>query len=311
MNKKGCLIYDFENYKPMSTNIGDYVQTLSALNIVKEDYKKLVWINREELGKVPDGVGPEEKVNVIMNGWYSHNQETFPINERINPLFVSVHINNVFQLTDNVISTFKKYQPIGCRDLDSVRKLEEVGVEAYFSGCLTLTLDRKSKKPRKGIVFVIDNIIGIKSFREFIRWHGAQHIIDEILKSHTMDDIKSATFLDQTSSLTMSIKKQFKLAEKRLEILSEAELVIATRIHSLMPSMAMGTKTIAILLNRDDGRFGGLKDYWNYIDYTDYHNDNVLVNINRDGNRKVLNNNDFRELMKPTIKIVKDFWNNK
>ena len=35
----------------------------------------------------------------------------------------------------------KKYEPIGCRDLKTTDKLKNKGIDAYFSGCLTTTID--------------------------------------------------------------------------------------------------------------------------------------------------------------------------
>ncbi|MHB9292886.1 hypothetical protein Holit_01999 [Hollandina sp. SP2] len=42
------------------------------------------------------------------------------------------------------IKYLKKHEPIGCRDYGTVKLLGKYGINAYFSGCLTLTLGRKN-----------------------------------------------------------------------------------------------------------------------------------------------------------------------
>ena len=44
-------------------------------------------------------------------------------------------------LTEKGIAYLKKHAPIGCRDKFTVQILNEKGIDAYFTGCLTLTLD--------------------------------------------------------------------------------------------------------------------------------------------------------------------------
>lgn len=39
------------------------------------------------------------------------------------------------------INNLKKYEPIGCRDISTQKFLEKNGINAYFSSCLTTTLD--------------------------------------------------------------------------------------------------------------------------------------------------------------------------
>ena len=51
----------------------------------------------------------------------------------------------------------KEHEPIGCRDYYTVGLLKEKGIDAYFSGCMTLTLSetcRYNGNKREGIYFV-------------------------------------------------------------------------------------------------------------------------------------------------------------
>lgn len=307
---KATLIYGMRKItNEENINIGDYIQSLAALEIVGEDWRNLSYVNREELYKK---INEENNVKLIANGWYTHNQNSFPINDNINPLFISVHIDKKLQLTDEVIESFKKFQPIGCRDKHTVKLLESVGIKAYFSGCLTLSFKKRQPKKREGIVFIVDNLYPWPkwcfTYKDFLSWKGSKEVIDELKKTFSMKQIEGAKFLRQHSSLKFSVSKQFKIAEKRLKTLSEAELVVTTRIHSLMPSMALGTPSLLIIKNNKDWRFDGLSKYWNYIDFTDK---NAKISIRRNNENEIINDSTFlKDIVDKNNKIVQEYWNN-
>lgn len=306
MAKNAYLTTKFKDFKARSANVGDYIQVIAALKIIEQNEKRLIPINREEFSLYNKKAKPGTKL--IANGWYSHNNKTFPVHENLIPLFISVHVNESFKMTDTVIETFKKYEPIGCRDITTEKKLKSFGIDAYFSGCLTLTLPEVKKK-RKGIVFVLDTINEITSFSELTKWKGYEFLKNELLKEFTIEQIKNAKFMTQFTRTDFSEAKQFRIARRWLKTLYSAELVVTSRIHSLMPSMAMGTPSLYIMKNINDSRFEGLVNFWNYIDYTDLHlNNTVSAFIKRNKDGKIINNNSFRELAEISKMKVKNFW---
>lgn len=322
-NKKiqnGTLIYDFKNTNtPQKTvNLGDYVQSIAAMNLVgtTENDSGIAFVDREDLKSTPFGHENGKLVKFVANGWYTHNQKSFPTNENIMPLFTSVHIDDRLLFSEDVISTFKMYEPIGCRDITSTRKLSEHGIKSYFSGCLTLTFDPVDIE-RNGIVFVVDNLFDsegkiITSLKQFRNWRGYKKVEEVLLKEYTMSDIENSTFLTQLSSINLSPKEQFEKARKNLDILSKADLVITTRIHTLMPSMSLGSRAIILITNLNDDRFKGLINFWNYIDFTVRDEINLPVeSINYDENGKIINNSEFRDFMKPEISKIKEWWSKK
>lgn len=133
-------------------NIGDYIQSLAARQYA-EEYSYLV--EKEDLSHFQS----DEKVKVIMNGWYMIRPENWPPSDSIVPLLTSIHISPLCSnrmLSKEGIEYMKKYGPVGCRDLGTKDILDKAGVQSYFSGCLTLTLGRKYKYDggRKGVFFV-------------------------------------------------------------------------------------------------------------------------------------------------------------
>lgn len=73
-----------------TVNIGDDIQTLAAINLLKKKgITEYIFIDRELLS---DYNG--DPVTLIMNGWYMHNINKFPPSDKITPVFISVHIND-------------------------------------------------------------------------------------------------------------------------------------------------------------------------------------------------------------------------
>ena len=133
-------------------NIGDYVQAIAARQFSPD----AVFVQRERLREY-DG----EPVKMIMNGWFMIHPEQFPPSDKIKPLYISFHMNPTnaaAMLANGGLEHLKKHEPIGCRDKGTEKLLKNAGVEAYFSGCLTLTLGQTYQLPdeatRHGIYFV-------------------------------------------------------------------------------------------------------------------------------------------------------------
>jgi hypothetical protein len=113
------------------------------------------FIDRERL----DSFFNIDKHKIILNGWFMHEPNHWPPASKLDPLMVSMHITREIDPSVNFnrippasmifsevgIEYFKKHSPIGARDLDTLSQLQERGIDAYFSGCLTLTLRGPSK----------------------------------------------------------------------------------------------------------------------------------------------------------------------
>ena len=132
-----------------TSNLGDFIQSLAAHKFLP---KVDGYIDREAL----DDVGPIEgkPVKLIMNGWFCHRPDKWPPSPFINPLLISVHITNNpepgsemrarehFARSPQVLRYLQEHAPIGARDHDTLAWLRSFGIDTYYSGCLTLTLDR-------------------------------------------------------------------------------------------------------------------------------------------------------------------------
>ena len=122
-----------------SKNIGDYIQTKAVIDIVNT--KKIKILDRENLDKHKEG-----KIKTIINGWFMENPKNWPPSNKIKPLFISFHINPSAEgelLKEKSLEYFKEHEPIGCRDFYTRDILLEKGINAYYSSCITTSLERK------------------------------------------------------------------------------------------------------------------------------------------------------------------------
>ena len=78
-------------------------------------------------------------------GWYMHAlfamRFGFPLHRNLRPIFISFHCNKRDLLTTEAVEYLKRYGPVGCRDWNTVHLLASQGIPAFFSGCLTTTID--------------------------------------------------------------------------------------------------------------------------------------------------------------------------
>lgn len=260
-------------------NIGDYIQSLAAKQFLPQVDS---YVNRECLGQYYG-----EKSKIILNGWFTHHPETWIPSEQLDPLFVSLHINSSAadrMLSPAGISYLKRYEPIGCRDHYTVRLLESKGIKAYFTGCLTLTLDSYAKKDpgNDGKIYIVDPLYGFPNKdRIFI---NAKSLIKGVIKgdilkmnsaNEFMKKIFTQSLLDNAEYIKQELPKdtytedqKFVLAENLLKKYSTAKLVITSRIHCALPCLALGTPVI--YLNGfekefDACRMEGLSDLFHTI----------------------------------------------
>ncbi len=290
--KYGLLTYQESKEK---YNVGDYVQSLAARQYLPTVDELM---NREKLGKFKKG-----STKLIMNGWFTHNIMHWVPSEDVNPLFVSFHMNNTaapFMLSEKGISYLKKHQPIGCRDKYTVQILKEKGIEAYFTGCLTLTLDnyKVDDSERGDDIYIVDPFYNYPTKEKVTL--TPKHLVKSVLNGdilklgkikNQLKEVVDKDLLESANYITQILppgkqteKEKFLYAEECLKKYAKAKLVITSRIHCALPCLAMGTPVI--FLNSfntfvDTCRFDGIIELFNRIDVND--NGNWSANFNLEG----------------------------
>lgn len=279
-------------------NIGDFIQALAASQFLPSVDG---FINREELDLYSD-----DECALIMNGWFMHNPSKWPPSSKISPLFVSFHMNESSKermLTKEGVDYLKSHEPIGCRDYHTASILNEAGINAYFSGCLTLTLGNTYHvKNHNGGYYFVDPLIPsshdfvsickdvatlMVHFRDIInlshKFQVTPRKIRNIISNARFyrcytsffdrDIIMQGTYINQQSSYYVSQFEtdfdKLKEAERLVKLYANAQMVVTSRIHCALPSLGLSTPVCFIKKENDSFvsacRFDGLLELFNVI----------------------------------------------
>ncbi len=239
-------------------NIGDYIQSLAVRPFLPQVDS---FVSRENLSEFS---GDEHKL--ILNGWYVHNPLNWPPSSSINPLIISFHISPKTKdllLNNKAVEYYKLHEPIGCRDLDTLELLQAKGVDAYFSGCMTLTLDRNlyidpnyqdkiifsdvlynmaRYNPNKSVKTVLRSLL--RTPKVIIQAWNKKKLINKLFPENIRKNAKYA--IQERSLQKYSHEERFDVATDFLKQLANAKLVVTSRLHTALPCLAFGTPVIFV-----------------------------------------------------------------
>lgn len=212
-----------------TSNVGDDIQTLAMLQHVPEG-AEIVWCERDKLA---DYDGPPARL--VANGWWAHGDRAWPPPRSVDVLCTSMHV----QLKSRPL--FEReglpYYDVGARDTNTLQWLDEMGIDAHFSGCMTLTFPR-DRRPR------------------------SNHVVATDLRGRDLPALRNAagasyglTRVSHQIPRTTPREERLRIARERLELYANAALVVTSRLHAALPCVALGTP---VLLIGQSIRFSGL-----------------------------------------------------
>ena len=249
-------------YKYSSRNIGDEIQAIAARQFLpRVDY----YIDRDLIGDWKNS-NQNEEVKLIANAWYMSDPMHWPIKDTtLDPLFISMHIHesedvlNIFSSRKSV-DYLKKYKNIGARDKSTKDFFEKLGLRSDFTACLTLTLQRDDKIKKRDFILCVT-------------------VGDEVYESIKRNTDRNVIRIDTTTfNRDLSVDERMKLAEQFLFLYQSAHLVVTTRLHAALPSLALETPITYITdtgaANYDSSRLEGLKELTNNMTEEEF-----LVNV--------------------------------
>lgn len=254
--KIGIPVFGYEHYKGFieqyakygvyDVNIGDNMQTIATRNTLgnlgfSED--EIIPISRDTLTEYQ---GPP--VHLITNGVFAPH--CFPFSEKITPVFFGLFLRE--PSIEQHRSYFKKYEPIGCRDIYQAELFKKYDIAAEVTGCLTLTLPSRASPPTKEKLFIVYG-------------SGSGRLPMEVLRHVPPKLLETAELLYQRMPVGEhplpqdERKKTERQAEKLTQrIRDEASLVLTPLHHAATPAIAGG---IPVIMAREtiDGRFSYLQ----------------------------------------------------
>lgn len=197
-------------------NIGDNIQTLAVAQHVDQEYEL---VDRDFLHSYSG-----EPVAVLMNGWFTHEPRNWPPSPAITPIFFGFHMTSAAaEAYRPHRDYFARFAPIGCRDHATADMLKSWGVDAYVSGCATMTFPQRSKEPAQPKLVLVDQT--------------SKHFLSRERRGHVSMSHEAPSY--------MSSGTKFQVAREMLEFYRDhAGLVVTSRIHCAMPCAAMGIPVV-------------------------------------------------------------------
>ncbi|KAK0353362.1 MAG: polysaccharide pyruvyl transferase family protein [Pseudomonadota bacterium] len=230
-----------------SVNLGDNAQTIAARSILERLGVPASEIARVDRDTLPHYSGPS--VALIMNGvFYERN---FPVPPSITPIFVGFCTKST-ELVAQHRDWFIRHGPVGCRDFATAALMREAGIDAFVTGCITMTLPRREQPPRR---------------RRFLVVHGSGSglLPPAVLKhipARLMDRAEFIYHRLPSNEIPLSTASRAWIENYEQHLLhryrDEAALVLTPLLHVASPCLGMGVPVIVCRRDRDS-RFGFLE----------------------------------------------------
>lgn len=239
-----CL---FAAMRSVTNNVGEEVQWLAAERFLP---RIDMLANKERM----TDLNPIKCTKLIMNGFYTRRVKKFIPGNNVEPLLTSMHIwpECYGAFSKGKIREFLvKYGPVGCRDEATHKFLESKGIPSYFSGCLSLTLQRNPAIQPNGYVVCVG-------------------LWDEEVAVIAKRTSRKVISINRLMPMIYSHETRMNIARAFLALYQGAHCVITKMFHVAIPCLALGTPCLHVELNpqkRENHiwRFDGYLDLINHI----------------------------------------------
>ena len=271
----GVLDYHHPDLVPGAGNLGDLIQTLSLLGNLAR-FQGVRFHGPDGVDEVASGLlsrvrpelrldGPQADVELVpvsrdfsegdpipedtwlvAFGWHLRPlyrvRYGLPYHPHLRPIFVAFHVNHVRALTPDALDYLRAHGPVGCRDWTTVDLLLGAGVDAFFTGCLTTTVDavfphRDQVEREDTVVAAID--VPAASV-------GARRPVEQV--THLEADW-----------YTIDLAGGLRSADERLQTyLRRYHRIVTSRLHSYLPATSLGVPVEFRPEVPGDVRFDGL-----------------------------------------------------
>ncbi|MFC8731665.1 glycosyltransferase [Luteimicrobium sp. NPDC057192] len=268
----GLIDYVQPGRQTASQNIGDQIQTLASLgHVVRHQNLRfhgqpdvVDFVERMQQRVRPelalDSVAADVDLHTVARdastyqefpedtwllefGWHMHGlfgleEYDFPMHPNLRPIFVSFHCRKRNMMTPEAIEYLRAHGPIGCRDWTTVDLLLSLDVPAFFSGCLTTTVNTVfpdlPSKPAPATVYVDVQRSTVPAGHENVR--------------QSYGEVKKRTFAE-------NMQDAVDLLERYRQNYTD---VVTLRLHCYLPTTSLGMKVRFEPGNNADARFNGL-----------------------------------------------------
>jgi len=219
-------------------NLGDDMQSLAAaLMLPSVD----AYVDRDAL----DLVRLDEPHRLIMNSWFAIKRYRAVPHHSLDPIYFGFCVGRDELLNSSWKAEWAKNGSIGCRDAQSVALMQLHGIQAHFTGCLTMWIGRRIEKPakRSGVLFI--------------------DVPEEVERTIPPDILNRAERITNATKTGQSPKARFVAAARLLDKMRTAEMVVTKRLHAVLPCVGFETPALVFISDKlkDSRRFSGVDNF--------------------------------------------------
>jgi Chromosome segregation ATPases len=229
-------------YYKETDNIGDDIQSYAAAQLLPSVD---CLVDRESLNEF--SLPGNEKAAVIFNGWFLHKKYNWPPSNSIIPLCISMHFTPNdhwgigYDFLDGAGGDYlRDFGAVGCRDSHTLNALKSRNIDAYISGCLTLTLKPRIKKQHAGRY-----VCAVDISKE------AEYEISERLSNSGIELRKETHWVDYKKE-QLSWDERIQRVESLLDVYQNAHCIVTKRLHCALPCLAMGVPVLLLYDESED-----------------------------------------------------------
>ena len=227
-------------------NLGDWYQTFAVQALFRKmGIPESQW-QRVERTQIRDYRGTA--VRLVLQGCFLHlkGAPVFPVSPDLDPCFFGFHCLSA--LDRRGLRALPTQMVIGCRDEPTYRRMRELGKQAFLSGCLTMTLDRRTDAPRQGKIFLVDAPQGVERYIPSALRDRVQYVSQSFRLDRAWSDRETHERLCDKAAQTLELYK------------NEAALVVTSRLHAASPCTALGIPVI-LARNYFDERYAWIEKF--------------------------------------------------
>lgn len=281
-------------YKYSTENVGDEIQSIAARRFLpRVDY----YIDRDQIGEWHND-NQNEQVKLIANGWYMREPFEWPPRDTtIDPLLISMYIEpkpvgdtgiiprEVFASSESR-QYLRDHGPVGARDQFTLKFLQDNQIDSYFSGCITLTLQRDQSIKKRDFILAID-------------------VSDRLYDFMVTKTDRKIIRLSPYGDFSLAEADRLPVAEYFLYLYQSAHAIVTTRLHATLPSLALRTPVLLIKDKKhyDPNRYAGLADLARSVTDDQYIANYDLFNLDNPGD----NPDDYRSIRRNLIRRCSEF----
>ena len=227
-------------------NLGDWYQTFAVQALFRRmGIPESQW-QRVDRTQISAYRGAQTRL--VLQGCFLHlkGAPVFPLSPDLDPCFFGFHCLSA--LDKRGLRALPHETVIGCRDEPTYRRMCALGKQAFLSGCLTITLDRRTSVPQQGKVFLVDAPQGVERYIPPALRERVEYVSQSFRLERAWSDRETHERLREKAEQTLEKYK------------NEAALVVTSRLHAASPCTALGIPVI-LARNYFDERYAWIEKF--------------------------------------------------